>query len=90
MNKILCGLGNEIHNLGADMELSEPELHYAGVVVASFMLFLILSVAAEYLWSTHFSRGGAIKLEGDEKNLSAMNEHVTPHQSWISPEQETS
>ncbi|KAF2856808.1 hypothetical protein T440DRAFT_382866 [Plenodomus tracheiphilus IPT5] len=76
VNKIVCGLGDEVKHLGADVKFSEPELHYVGVVVASFMLFLIVWVVLEYLWTKYFSRGGNIKLEGEEKSLSATYEHV--------------
>lgn len=56
-NKIICGLGDEVKHMGAyDTGLEiEPELHYVGAVVGAFMLFLILYVLGDYLWTRYVS-----------------------------------
>ncbi|KAI8938137.1 hypothetical protein NX059_005803 [Plenodomus lindquistii] len=78
VNKIVCGLGDEVNHLSVDLRFSEPELHYVGVVVACFMAFLVFWVVVEYLWTNYFTRNGAIKLEGEEKPLSTTSEHDAP------------
>ncbi|KAF1841473.1 uncharacterized protein K460DRAFT_358223 [Cucurbitaria berberidis CBS 394.84] len=71
-HKMVCGLGKEAKYMGRlDMDLGS-EAHYVGVVVAAFMLFLCAYLLGEYAWTRYFGpRGGNIKLEGDEKALTA-------------------
>lgn len=47
-NKIVCGLDDEVKHLGSEINGDEPELHYVGVVVGSFMMLLILYVVGDY------------------------------------------
>ncbi|KAJ4373911.1 hypothetical protein N0V83_002650 [Neocucurbitaria cava] len=75
-NKIVCGLGDEVKHMGSpDMDLSS-ECHYVGAVVAALMLFLIAYLVGEHIWTKYFrSQEGNIKLEGDEKTLTATLHH---------------
>jgi hypothetical protein len=85
-NKIVCGFGDEVKHLGSHDRSLEPECHYIGYMGAAFMLLLALYILAEYIWSryvfvcslcessltrTRFFAEGSIKLEGDEKALTA-------------------
>ncbi|KAH9868518.1 hypothetical protein J1614_007590 [Plenodomus biglobosus] len=79
-NKIICGLDHEVNHLSSDITFSEPELHYVSAVIASFTLFLIIWIAAEYLWTRYLSRSrnstGTIKLTGKEQCLKATPTHA--------------
>ncbi|CAO2657631.1 Nn.00g037570.m01.CDS01 [Neocucurbitaria sp. VM-36] len=76
-NKIVCGLGDEVKHMGSyDMDLSS-ECHYVGLAIAAFILFLVTYLIGERIWTRCFrSQEGIIKLEGDEKALTAGVDHI--------------
>lgn len=71
-NKIVCGLSDALdHSDDRQDEVPQPELHYIGTVLAIFMLLLIVTVTIEYYWQRWNGQEGSIKLEGNEKTLTA-------------------
>lgn len=76
-NKIVCGLGDEAKHIGSHDANLDPECHYVGIVVAGFMCLLIAYLVGDYAWTKYSAqREGNIKLEGDEKALTAAQGHV--------------
>ncbi|KAF1945111.1 hypothetical protein EJ02DRAFT_339688 [Clathrospora elynae] len=69
-NKMVCGLGDEVKYMSSRETSLEPELHCVGIFIASFMILLVFYVVGEYVW-TRYMTEGSIKLEGDEKTLTA-------------------
>ncbi|CAN9255018.1 unnamed protein product [Alternaria alternata] len=76
-NRIVCGFGDEVEHVGDHEKSLEVEVHYVGTVLGLFMLLLIIYLVGDYLWTRYISRVGSIKLEGDEKTLTAEFETST-------------
>lgn len=86
-NKIVCGFGDEVKHLGHQDRSMEPECHFVGYVVAALIAMIALYILAEYMWSRYvhppadfvacaynqsrFFAMGSIKLDGEEKTLTA-------------------
>jgi hypothetical protein len=52
-NRIVCGFGDEVKQYGSDDRSMEPECHYVGYFVTTFMLLIALYLVAEYMWSRY-------------------------------------
>jgi hypothetical protein len=52
-NKIVCGFGDEVKRIGSHDVSLEPECHYIGYGVATFMLLMLLYVVGEYVWTRY-------------------------------------
>jgi hypothetical protein len=52
-NRIICGFGNEVDRVGRDGSGKGlvDEVHYVGTVLGYFMLFLIVYVVGEWVWT---------------------------------------
>lgn len=71
-NVLVCGFGEEMERVDEAKEEmgTAPEYHCIGYMGAGIMLAAVLYMLAEHVWSRFFARG-SIKLEGDEKALTA-------------------
>jgi len=52
-NKIVCGFGDEVRQMGDEDRSLEPECHFVGYVGAAFMALIVFYVLAEYVWSRY-------------------------------------
>ena len=75
-NRIVCGFGDEVEHVGDHEKSLEVEVHYVGTVLGLFMLLLLKELCTNS-YSRYISRVGSIKLEGDEKTLTAEFETST-------------
>jgi hypothetical protein len=53
-NKMVCGFGDEVMHIGSQDKGLEP-VHYAGVVLGSLMMLLIIYLIGDYLWIKYVS-----------------------------------
>jgi hypothetical protein len=53
-DKMICGLGNEVNHIASQEKGLEP-VHYAGVVLGSLMMLLIIYLIGECLWIKYVS-----------------------------------
>ncbi|EOA81629.1 uncharacterized protein SETTUDRAFT_99171 [Exserohilum turcica Et28A] len=79
-NRLICGFGDEVEHVGDGRGL-KPEIHYVGTVLGLFMLLFIIYLIGEYIWTTTLARTRGIRLEGDEKALTAEYQALSPSAS---------
>ncbi|KAH7405914.1 hypothetical protein DE146DRAFT_753904 [Phaeosphaeria sp. MPI-PUGE-AT-0046c] len=78
-NVIVCGFGDEVERVDAWEEemVMAPAYHCIGYISACVMMVVMVYMLAEHAWSRFFAQG-SIKLEGDEKALTAEAEAEEP------------